>query len=102
MLSYTEIRLPKILLLLCVYYSNKLEIIAITHHVSEHASKALMRNPIVNNRHIVDAGDVNDSYETENQPLLILTDKTHKILYAIKGNAAITPRILNNTLKETL
>jgi len=81
---------------------DKLEIIAITHHLPEHAMKALMRNPIVNNRHIVDAGDVNNSYETENQPLLILTDQTHKIIYAIKGNAAITPRILNNTLKETL
>ncbi|RZK72403.1 MAG: hypothetical protein EOO85_19150, partial [Pedobacter sp.] len=79
---------------------DKLEIIAITHHLPEHAMKALMKNPIVNNRHIVDAGEINDSYETENQPLLILTDQTHKILYAIKGNAAITPRILNNTLKE--
>lgn len=81
---------------------DKLEIIAITHHLPEHAMKALMKNPIVNNRHIVDASDVNNSYETENQPLLILTDQTHKILYAIKGNAAITPRILNNKLKEIL
>jgi hypothetical protein len=81
---------------------DKLEILAITHHLSEHASKALMRNPIVNNRHIVDASDINDSYETGNLPLLILTDQRHKILYAVTGNLPITPRILNNTLKEIL
>jgi hypothetical protein len=70
--------------------------------VSEYASKALMRNPIVNNRHVVDASDINNSYETGNLPLLILTDESHKILYAVTRNLPITPRILNNTLKEIL
>ena len=81
---------------------EKLEILAITHHLPEHAATALNRNPIVNTRHLLDAGDINKGYETDNQPLIILTDQNHKILYAATGNATITPRILNNTLKEIL
>jgi hypothetical protein len=81
---------------------SKLEIVAITHHQSEHASRALSKSPIVNTIHILDAEEINKSYETENQPLIILADKNHKILYAMSGNAPITPRILNNTLKEIL
>ncbi|MEJ7557192.1 MAG: hypothetical protein WKF66_02720 [Pedobacter sp.] len=85
-------------------YNNpdKLAIIAITHHTPEHAAKALIRNPIVNTRHIVDAEVINQAYESGNQPLMVLADKSHKIIYAISGNVTITPRILNNTLKEIL
>jgi len=82
--------------------AENFEIIAITHHSIDNATRALKKNPIVNTNHILNAEEVNQVYETENQPLIVLTDKTHKILYAVRGNATMTPRILNNTLKQIL
>jgi hypothetical protein len=81
---------------------EKLQIIAITHHSVDDATRALAKSPIVNTRHILNAEDVNQAYETENRPVIVLTDKMHKIVYSIKNNATMTPRILNNTLKEIL
>ncbi|HEX8608442.1 MAG TPA: hypothetical protein VF679_07380 [Pedobacter sp.] len=81
---------------------EKFEILAVTHHSIDEATRALSKSPIVNTRHILAAGDVNQAYETGNRPVLVLTDKSHKILYSITGSATMTPRILNNTLKEIL
>jgi hypothetical protein len=88
---------------LSMYYNpDKLEILTITHHPADVAKEALMKNPIVNTQHIVDAGAVTSAYETENRPVIVLTDKNHKIVYSITNNAMMTPRILYKTFKEIL
>lgn len=88
---------------LSMYFNpDKLEILTITHHPMDIAKEALMKNPIVNTQHIVDAGAVTSAYETENRPVIVLTDKNHKIVYSITNNAMMTPRILYKTLKKIL
>jgi len=81
---------------------DKLEILAITHHTAEQATAALKKNPIVNTRHIVDASNVTSAYGSNNRPIIVLTDKSHKIIYSITDNAMMTPRILDRTLKKML
>lgn len=81
---------------------NKLEILTITPHQIEAASKALAKNPIVNTQHIVDARAVTADYGTENKPIIVLTDKSHKIIYSVMGNASMTPRLLDKFLREIL
>lgn len=81
---------------------EKLEILTITHHPIEVVSPALTRNPIVNTRHIIDAGSVTEYFQTENRPIIVLTDKSHKIVYAIKDNALMTPRWLDKLFREIL
>lgn len=88
---------------LSTYFNpDKLEILTITHHPIEVASAALKKNPIVNTQHIVDAGKITAAYETGNRPVIVLTDKDHKIVYSITNNAMMTPRILNKIFKELL
>lgn len=81
---------------------EKLEILTITHHPFEAAFIGLNKNPIVNTEHVYDAAVVTEGYQTENKPTIVMTDKNHKILYAITWNAMITPRILNTLLKKSL
>ncbi|TCD00513.1 hypothetical protein [Pedobacter psychroterrae] len=85
-------------------YKNpeKLKILTITHHSVEHVSTALAKNPIVNDRHILDATAITDSYETGNRPIIVLTDKSHKIVYSIRDNAIMTPRLLDKLFREIL
>jgi hypothetical protein len=88
---------------LSMYFNpDKLEILTITQHPMDVAKEALRKNPIVNTQHIVDAGDIINEYETGNRPIIVLTDKNHKILYSVTNNAMVTPRILYKTFKEIL
>jgi hypothetical protein len=88
---------------LAMYFNpDKLEILTITHHPMDVAKEVLSKNPIVNTQHIVDAGDVTNIYETDNRPVIVLTDKNHKIVYSITNNMMMTPRILYKTLKKIL
>ncbi len=79
---------------------EKLQIITITNHNINDAREALDKSPIINNRHILNAGSLTAAYKTDNRPLIVLTDRNHKILYAIRETAEITPRTLNRLLKE--
>lgn len=79
---------------------EKLQVLTITHHTVEHAMKALARNPIVNTQHIVEAGDIARAYETDGRPVLVLTDKDHKIIYSVTGAPVMTPWMLKTRLKE--
>jgi hypothetical protein len=81
---------------------GKIEILSITHHPAERATQALFKNPIVNTQHILDAEDLTKEYKTENDLTVVLTDSAHKILYAVKGSAAMTPRQLDKYLKAML
>ncbi|RZK73035.1 MAG: hypothetical protein EOO85_18220 [Pedobacter sp.] len=81
---------------------GKIEILSITHHPAGRAAEALLKNPIVNTQHILDAQDVIKEYKTENELTVVLTDANHKILYSAKGSAAVTPRQFNKHLKAML
>ncbi|MES2456067.1 MAG: hypothetical protein V4594_11015 [Bacteroidota bacterium] len=79
---------------------SKLEIIAITHHSFDEAAEALKKNPIVNTRHIYDVPDITAAYRTGNRPVIVVTDKSHKITYSMSDQAEMTPRTLYKLLKE--
>jgi len=81
---------------------GKIEILAITHHPAGRAAQALLRNPIINTQHILDAQDLTKAYGTENDLVMLLTDPNHKILYAVRGSAAMTPRQFDKYLKRML
>lgn len=81
---------------------SQLEIMAITHHPFDVGAMALKKSPILNAHHIFDGSDVNSKYDTGDRPLIILTNKEHRIIYAMAQHAAITPWMLNKLLKGTL
>lgn len=88
---------------LSLYFNpDKLEILTITNHPMDLAKDVLSKNPIVNTQHIVDAGEIINAYETDNRPVIVLTDKNHKILYSVINNAMVTPHVLYKTLKKIL
>ncbi|WP_285009267.1 hypothetical protein [Pedobacter faecalis] len=82
------------------YNPDKLAIITVTHHAIEHSFAALKKNPIINTQHIVAAPQLAREFETNGRPVLVLADTNHKILYAVKDNAMMTPRILYFALKD--
>ncbi len=81
---------------------SKLEVVAITQHSFDVGATALKKSPILNARHIFDASDINAAYNTGDRPLILLTNKDHKIIYAMAQHAAITPWMLNKLLKENV
>lgn len=81
---------------------GKIEILAITHHPAGRAAEALVKNPIINTQHILNASDITKAYKTENDFVVVLTDKNHKILYSVRGSAVMTPRQFDKHLKTML
>ena len=81
---------------------TKLEILTITPHNIDQASKGLAKNPIINTSHIIDARTVIADYETENRPTIVLTDKSHKIVFSVVNNVDMTARTLDKLLKQIL
>lgn len=79
---------------------KKFEVYAVTHLPYDEATNALKKNPILNAHQLFDSESTTQAYETANRPVIVVTDKNHKITYAITNNAQITPRVLNGLLKE--
>ncbi|GAB3924797.1 hypothetical protein GCM10028827_13340 [Mucilaginibacter myungsuensis] len=78
---------------------EKFEVYAVTKYSRQRAFDALRTTPILNAHHIFDATDLLAIYAPDDRPLIIVTDKNHKITYSVTNNLGITPRILNGLLK---
>jgi hypothetical protein len=89
--------------IISTYYNpDKLQVIAITNAPFDVAADALKKSPILNARNVFEGGYVTDDYQTENRPIIVVTDKAHKILFSIKNNTGVTNWMLNKLLKENI
>lgn len=89
--------------IISTYYNpNKLQVIAITNAPFDVAADALKKSPILNARNVFEAGYLTQDYQTENRPLIVVTDKAHKILFGVKNYTGVTNWMLNKLLKENL
>jgi hypothetical protein len=84
------------------YNPDKLQVIAVTNAPFDLAADELKKNPILNARHVFEGSYVTDEYQTDNRPVIIMTDKAHKILFSVKNNTAVTNWMLNKLLKENI
>ncbi|WP_256004035.1 TlpA family protein disulfide reductase [Pedobacter deserti] len=80
--------------------SEKLAIITVTHHSVDQSIAALKKSPIVNTQHIVAAADLTSKFETGNKPVIVVTDQNHKIVYATRNWAGMTPRKIFLSIKD--
>ncbi len=79
-----------------------MQVIAITNSPFDVAAESLKKSPILNARHVFEGSDITDAYQTDNRPVIVMTDKAHKILFSVNNNAAVTPWMLNKLLKENV
>ncbi|MDB5003598.1 MAG: hypothetical protein JWQ34_1823 [Mucilaginibacter sp.] len=84
------------------YNPDKLQVIAITDSPFDVAAEALKKSPILNARNVFEASGITDAYQTDNRPVIVMTDKAHKILFSISNNAGVTVWMLNKLLKENV
>jgi hypothetical protein len=78
---------------------NKFEVFAVTHLPYDVAATVLKRSPILNAHQIISVPSVTDFYQTEDMPVIVVTNAQHQITYTMTNNVDITPRMLNNLLK---
>jgi hypothetical protein len=89
--------------IISTYYNpDKLQVIAITNSPFDVAADELKKSPILNARNVFEGSHVTDDYQTENRPVIIMTDKAHKILFSVKNNTGVTNWMLNKLLKENM
>jgi hypothetical protein len=82
--------------------SGKLQVIAITHLGFDKAADELKYNPILNAQLITGAPSINYDYETNDEPMLIMTDTSHKIILSATRHVFETAWMLHQLLKEDL
>jgi hypothetical protein len=80
--------------------NDKFVVFAITHHPYDVAIKAFKTDPILNARNVFDAPGIVDFYDTENKPVMIVTNAQHQITLAITDYPVLIPRTLNKLLKQ--
>ncbi|TSJ38870.1 hypothetical protein FO440_20425 [Mucilaginibacter corticis] len=91
---------PKINDVIANYISNnKFEVFAINNLSYEDAMAAQKADPVLNAHNIIDAQDITDFYETNNEAVIVVTNAQHQITYAVTGEVAVTPWVLNGLLK---
>lgn len=89
--------------LISTYYNpDKLQIIAITNAPFDVAADELKKSPILNARHVFEGSYVTAGYQTENKPVIVMTDKAHKIIFSVAYNTGVTTWMLNKLLKENI
>ncbi|MBC7398851.1 MAG: hypothetical protein H7289_02815 [Mucilaginibacter sp.] len=76
--------------------------IAITNSPFDVAADELKKSPILNARNVFEGGFIASVYQTDNRPVIVMTDKAHKILFSVANNTAVTTWMLNKLLKENL
>jgi len=79
--------------------NNKFEVFAINNLSYEDAMTAQKADPVLNAHNIIDAHDITDFYEINNEAVIVVTNAEHQITYAVTGEVAVTPWVLNGLLK---
>jgi hypothetical protein len=82
--------------------SDKLQVLAITKVQPYEAKDALKKSPILYAQMITGASSVTYKYDMNDQPAIIMTDTTHKIIFAMSNRLPMTPQILHKLLNEVL
>ncbi|ETZ21942.1 hypothetical protein [Pedobacter sp. V48] len=64
---------------------ENLEILLITHETVNKVVEGLKQTPIFYTKLLIDASSITEAYQTNNMPLLIVTDRNHTINFASMG-----------------
>lgn len=78
--------------------SENLEVLLITQQTVNNVANGLKQTPIFYSQLIIDAAPILKSYQTQNLPLMVLTDQSHTIKFASLG----PPDLVIKGLKEAL
>lgn len=82
--------------------SDKLQVIAITHLGFPAAVDELKYNPILNAQMVTNGSNITDDYGTGEEPVLIMTDTSHKIILSSTRHVFETAWMLHKLLQDNL